>query len=139
MSIASPESLSGWQSATRKHVPFASNLMLFVATGLLSFDADHFLVGPHPSEWVVLVRGFALLSLAWSIALGLWCSINRLYHSHASAQVSRRRGSNGKATGDAQVGTGAIGQAAWLLFRLQLVLFGIGATTSALAFLSAET
>jgi hypothetical protein len=78
----------------------------------------------------------ALLSLAWSIALGLWCSINRLYDFHASAQVSRRDARKGRAAGDAQVGSGAIGQTAWLLFRLQLVLFGIGAATSALALLS---
>jgi len=139
VSIASSESSSGWQAAARRHVPFASNLMLAVATGLLSFDADHFLVGLHPSEWVVLVRGFALLSLAWSIALGLWCSINRLYNFHASAQASRRRASDGKGAEDAQVGSGAIGQAAWLLFRLQLVLFGIGVATSAVAFLSAHS
>ena len=82
-------------------MPLASNLMLAVATELLPFDANHFLVGPHPSEWVVLVRGFALLSLAWSIALGLWCSINRLYNFHASAQASRRRASNGKAAAEA--------------------------------------
>jgi hypothetical protein len=85
------------------------------------------------------MRGFALLSLAWSIALAVWCSINRLYNFHASAQASRRRASNGKAAAEAQLEIRVVGEATWLLFRLQLVLFGICAATSAVALLPAHS
>jgi len=78
----------------------------------------------------------ALLSLAWSIALGLWCNIKRLWDFHASAQFSRRRANNGRAAADAVLETKVVGEAAWLLFRLQLVLFVVGAASSAVALLS---
>jgi hypothetical protein len=109
--------------------------MLVVAIGLLPFDADHLLIGPRPAEWVVLVGAMALLSLAWSIALGLWCNINRLYDFHASAQVSRRNASKGRAAADIDLEPKVVGEAAWLLVRLQLILFVVGAASSAVALL----
>lgn len=135
MNIDPSESFIRWQTATREHFTLTSSVVLGLATGLLAFLAERFLSGSRPSS-VALVFGVgAFLSLAVSIALALWCSINRLRDFRTTAQIARRRANGEPVPPTDRLETKALGEFSWKLFWWQLVLFGVGAVTTAIALL----
>lgn len=135
MNIDPSQSFIRWQAATREHFTLTSSVALGLATGLLAFLSERFLSGPRPSCIALIFGAAALLVLAVSIALALWCSINRLRDFRATAQIARHRAKNEVVPEADRLETKALGDFSWKLFWWQLVLFGVGVLTSAIALL----
>jgi len=136
MKIDPKESFVRWQSATRKHFTVTSSVVLGLATGLLAFVSEHFLLDAPPPNWYVLLTGLiAVLSLGTSIGLALWCSINRLRDFRATAQIARKRAEGEAVLVADRRETTALGEFSWQLYTWQLILFGIGAVASVAALL----
>ena len=133
MDIDAKESFVRWQTAIRKHFTATSNLVLGLATGLLVFICDRGFVHVHVCSFRVVVSTTAVLLLIGSIALGLLCSINRLRDFRATAQVARRRMKGETVQLADREETKALGDKSWRLLWWQLVLFGLGTLTTAIA------
>jgi len=130
------DSFVRWQKVTREHFTLTSSVVLGLATGLLAFVSQHFLEGSRPAGCILLVGAAAILSLALSIALALWCSINRLRDFRTTAQIARRRVNKESVDPNVRLETKVLGEFSWRLFWWQLVLFGVGAIVSAIALLA---
>jgi hypothetical protein len=136
MSTKPSDSFVRWQSATREHFTLTSSVVLGLSTGLLAFFSERFLSGSRPSCGLLLLGLAALLLLAASITLALWCSINRLRDFRATAQIARRRDNNESVPPEDRLETKILGELSWRLFWWQLILFGVGAVATAVALLA---
>jgi 4-hydroxybenzoate polyprenyltransferase len=112
------ERFTKWQGITRDQFGALSRLILGLATALIAFQASSLAAARPVTEGRGLVT-WALLLLAGSVALGLWCAWNRLIDSRQSAQNARG--------GSPWIDTRKRGQFSWYLLGGQLWLFGIGA------------
>lgn len=122
------ESFIRWQAVTRNHFSSVSNLILGLATGLLGFLVSGF-ASPQPStKCLLVVNTISLVLLALSVALAVWCAINRLRDFRTTAQIARSRSKNKDIFLDDRENLKIIGQLSWRLFWWQLVLFGFGAS-----------
>ena len=125
-----------WQKVTRGHFTATCNLVLGLATGLLAFFSERFFAGPRPTGWPLFLGAISMVALTVSVALALWCNVNRLRDFRATAQIARRRLKNEPISPEARSETEALGRLSWILFWWQLLLFGIGAVASACAFVA---
>src|SRR5882672_10443120 len=109
------ESFVRWQRATREHFTLTSSVVLGLATGLLAFVSERFLDKTHLAGCVLIVGAVALLSLALSIVLALWCSINRLRDFRATAQIARHRANKDPVAPEDRLETKILGEFSWRL------------------------
>lgn len=81
-----------WQGIAITQMGYAVNLMLTFAAASLGFTLTLF---KDPSRrqhcWGRCFIVFAAVALTASIAIGLWCVLNRLRDFRESAQIARRR------------------------------------------------
>ena len=112
------ERFTKWQAITRDQFGALSRLVLGLATALIAFQASTLTAARPNTEgrWLMVS---ALLLLAGSVALGLWCAWNRLIDARETAQNAR-----GIAP---RVDTRKRGERSWWLLGAQLWLFGLGA------------
>lgn len=136
MSNKNLDSFIRWQSVTREHFTFTSNVVLGLATGLLAFISERLLTGVPLQCHILLLAGMAALSLVLSIGIALWCSINRLKDFRATAQIARHRYRNEVVPQEDRLETKVLGERSWQLFKLQLILFGLGTLISAITLLT---
>lgn len=117
-----------WQTKTNEQLSAASNTILGLATGLSGFvgwllfdkERDAFLAG-------FAVASLVLLSL--SIALGVWCAINRLSDFRLTMKVANPKYQNDPRLVEWREMNVCLGRRTWLLFRLQSLSFLIGSVT----------
>jgi hypothetical protein len=81
---------------------------------------------PLLSFWVPVV-GFAV-----SVALGVWCAINRLHDFRETARIARDK-IEPEEQQAARERTIALGKATWRLLYCQIAFFGFGAVWAILA------
>jgi hypothetical protein len=112
------ERFAKWQSITRDQFGALSRLVLGLATALVAFQASSLTAAQQVTEGRALAIA-ALLLLAGSVALGLWCAWNRLMDSRETAQNARGI--------IPRMDTRARGERSWYLLGGQLWTFGIGA------------
>jgi hypothetical protein len=124
-----------WQGITRDQLSAACNLVLGLATGLVAFDAmlllDHKLSSCCAS-WFAIV---SMLFLAASVASALLCSVSRLKDFRLTTEITRRRDKSDNDVEGLRAKTQVLGMFTWALFWSQLVFFGIGGGSGALAIL----
>lgn len=127
MAAEDKESFIWWQGITRDYFSSVSNLVLGLSTGLLAFLVSG-LVGAQPaSRCLLIIATCAMVLLAVSIGLAVWCAINRLRDFRATTQIARSRYKDESVSSSDRQETKVLGNLSWRLFWWQLVLFGIGA------------
>ena len=136
-----------WQSIRITQFGHVTNLILTFATASLGFaltllkDSRIGYISCSFCIWVL-----AVVTLLGSIAVGIWCSINRLHDFRETAQIARKR--------EEMEATGALaptemearleyqrklskerGELTWVLFYWQIGTFGVGTLFLVVAFL----
>lgn len=133
MSQEDQESFIRWQEVTRNHFSAVANLILALATGLLAFQATTLLEHKLPSSYAFGFATVSLIFLASSVALALWCSVNRLRDFRLTTQIARRCEKGESELQDLRDQSKSLGKYTWVLFWFQVALFGLGAGSSAVA------
>lgn len=132
METDAQESFVRWQAVTRDYFSTVSNLVLGLATGLLAFLVSGLLSSLSTTKCLLVVGAVSLVLLASSVALAVWCAINRLRDFRATAKIARSRSKGEPVSPDARLESRIMGQLSWRLFWWQLVLFGFGAVGGAI-------
>ena len=125
-----------WQSTSIQQLGFSVNLMLALATGSFGFalnflkDSDF-----HSYCWGKRLFVGSLVLLFISIAVGIWCTINRLCDFRLAAAIARDREkwqTEGKSKDDIDRGLSArraraerLGARTWCLFYGQVASFSV--------------
>ena len=129
------ESFVRWQSVVRDQLSAATNLALGLATGLLAFQSMLLLDNKLLAPWS---RGFGIAAipiLGLSIALAAWCALNRLSDFRLTARVARGRHESEAGLAELREKSYELGKTTWVLFRVQLWLFALGAVAAAVSVL----
>lgn len=133
MALEDRESFLRWQGITRDYFSSVSNLVLGLSTGLLAFLVSG-LTSPQPDSRCLLFVGTAsVVLLAASVALAVWCAINRLRDFRATTKIARSRWKGEPVNPTDRLESQAVGQLSWRLFWWQLVLFGFGSAGAAVS------
>ena len=127
MATEAHESFVRWQTVTREYFSTVSNLVLGLATGLLAFLVSGLSPTQPVARCLLVVGSIALALLALSVALAIWCAINRLRDFRGTAQIARRRDQGEHIPSNDRNELKIMGQLSWRLFWWQLVLFAFGA------------
>src|SRR3990172_428621 len=119
-----------WQEITITQFGYAVNLILGLSVAALGFLVTLLLNKEFSLvSWQKCVYSVALLSLATSLGLGIWCVINRLRDFRTTKEIARERT---KEETDSQLSSlrdlsGRLGKRTWRLFWWQIGAFGMGA------------
>lgn len=128
MAAEDKESFVRWQSITRDYFSSVSNLVLGLSTGILAFLVSGLIDAQPASSCLLFIATSAMVFLAISISLAVWCAINRLRDFRATTQIARSRWKDEPVSSSDRQETKALGNLSWRLFWWQLVLFGLGAS-----------
>ena len=131
-----------WQATTIAQLGYAVNLTLTLATASLGFalnvvrDKDY-----APTCWGKCFWMGSAVLLGASIALGVWCVLNRLRDFRQTTRTARCREGVGKAETDGgldhlRAENRRLGKRTWTLFFLQIATFCAGALFLAASFVA---
>ena len=123
------ESSIRWQGRTIEQFGYVLNLILGLSVAALGFGVslisnEHFV----RTGWQNCVFVTSLLFLMLSIAMAIWCIINRLRDFRATAETARKR-EDGMSPIELQplrTLTKTLGEKTWILFWFQVGSFGLG-------------
>ena len=121
------ERFAKWQGVTREQLGATSNLILGLATGLLGFTTVLLL---ERKLAVSCAFGFAVVAsllLALSVALALWCAINRLTDFRLTAKIANPKNSDSPQLEEFREESRRLGERTWGIFRGQIWSFALGA------------
>lgn len=126
-----------WQQITLQQLSYAINLVLIFAGAVIGF-----VINAALSERTALTAGekgaflSALILLALSVLLGLSAVVTRLFDFRYTTQTARLDWQRGDAARSEQLRrrTDILGAATWCFFKLQLILFALGAIIAAIVF-----
>lgn len=123
------ESSIRWQGRTIAQLGYALNLVLGLTVAALGFEVSLILNKDfHHVGWQNCILSISLLALVLSVAVGLWCVLNRLRDFRATAETAKKR-ENGASDIELQplrTLTRMLGKRTWVLFQWQLWTFGLG-------------
>ena len=123
------DSSNRWQGRTIEQFGYALNLILGLSVAGLGFELSLILSDKLVrTGWHSCLFAISILSLILSVAVGLWCVINRLRDFRSTAETARKR-EDGASPLDLQplrMLTSTLGKRTWLLFWWQISLFGVG-------------
>jgi hypothetical protein len=118
-----------WQSITIAQLTYCVNLILGMAVAALGFQVALLLNDKfNPIAWQKCAFSVSMLLLILSIALGIWCVVNRLRDFRATTKAARMQ-ENGKPAEDIQPFRDLykkLGEKTWCLFWWQIGTFGVG-------------
>ncbi|MBA7645757.1 hypothetical protein ES703_53515 [subsurface metagenome] len=118
-----------WQSIKITQFTYSVNLILGLAVGVLGFQVALLLNDKfNPIAWQKCAFSISMLLLVLSVALGIWCVINRLRDFRATAKAARLR-EDGRPAEDIQPYRDLykkLGKKTWYLFWWQVGTFGVG-------------
>jgi len=121
------DSFARWQGLTIAQLTQAVSVVLGLAVAALGFDVTLLMNNDFkPASWQKCAFGGALLLLLSSIALGIWCIINRLRDFRLTMWSARDRTSNPAGAAATRAIANALGKKTWALFWGQIVTFGLG-------------
>ena len=131
-----------WQLITITQLTYSVNLILGLAVGVLGFQVALLLNDKfNPIAWQKYAFSVSMFLLVLSLALGIWCVINRLRDFRATAKAARMR-ERKRPDEDIQPYRDfykKLGEKTWYLFWWQVGTFGVGifcTILSVLAFMS---
>ena len=118
-----------WQSITIAQLTYSVNLILGLAVAALGFQVALLLNDKfNPIAWQKCAFSVSMFLLVLSIALGIWCVVNRLRDFRATTKAARMR-EEGKPAEDIQPYRDLykkLGKKTWCLFWWQVGTFGVG-------------
>ena len=118
-----------WQSLTIAQLTYSVNLILGFAVATLGFQVTLLLNEKfNPATWQKCAFSVSMLLLLLSIAMGIWCVVNRLRSFRATTKAARMR-EEGKADEDIQPYRDLykkLDDKTWCLFYWQIGAFGVG-------------
>ena len=122
-------SFISWQSTTITQLTYSVNLILGLSVGVLGFQVALLLNDKFkPIVWQKCVFSISMVLLFVSVALGIWCVINRLRDFRATAKAARMR-ENEESNEDIQPYRDLykkLGNKTWIIFWWQVGTFGVG-------------
>jgi len=125
----SHESFIRWQGRAIEQFGYALNLILGLSVAALGYELSFLLNNEFDKDcWQIICSFASLLLLFLSIALGLWCVVNRLRDFRATTETAYKR-EDGASKLDLlplRIFTQTLGKRTWLLFWGQTWTFGIG-------------
>jgi hypothetical protein len=118
-----------WQSITIAQLTYCGNLILGMTVAALGFQVSLLLNDKFtPIAWQKCAFSVSMFLLILSIAVGIWCIINRLRDFRATTKAARMR-EEGKPPEDIQPFRDLyknLGKKTWCLFWWQIGTFAIG-------------
>lgn len=128
MSNNEEQSFIRWQGRTIEQLGFVNNLLIFLATGMLTFQIQ---LAIREVSFTILDKCtimFSILLIFASLMLGCYLAYNRLLSFRLTAQVARKR-ETGKREGieDLRNEVKILDQRTWCLLSAQILSFGSGA------------
>ncbi|MEQ1813285.1 MAG: hypothetical protein ABL860_02375 [Candidatus Nitrotoga sp.] len=85
------ESFVRWQSRTIEQFGYTLNLILGLSVAALGYGLSLFLNKEFRTEWQNCVLLHSMLSLLFSVFLGLWCVVNRLRDFRTTTKIALKR------------------------------------------------
>lgn len=142
--MANEGSFVRWQSIAITQLGYSIGLILTFATASLGFGLSLIRDDRYrPGCWAKAFMFLALLSLAVSIGLGLWCVVNRLRDFRITRSVARDRENWEKTLSDVELDgrlhdrrstSKKLGKRSWCIFWWQLGMFALGSLCLTIAF-----
>jgi hypothetical protein len=128
------ESFVRWQAITREHMSRVSDLVLGLASGAVAFLVNLLVGERSPTPCARAFALVALMAAGLSVLAALWCATNRLSDFRATTQIARRRedGATDSELGAERTRVREIGAMTWVLFRIQILLFGASTIAAAI-------
>lgn len=123
------ESSIRWQGRTIEQFGYALNLILGLSVAAIGYELSLLLDEEFKrAGWQNCLFIISMLSLLLSVAVGLWCVVNRLLDFRATAETARNRedGASALELQPLRTLTCTLGKRTWLLFWWQIAAFGIG-------------
>jgi hypothetical protein len=121
------ERFAKWQGITREQLGATSNLILGLATGLLSFVTVLLL---EKKLVISCAFGFgvaASILLILSVAFAIWCATNRLTDFRLTAKIANPKNSSSPQLDEFRERSKQLGERTWGIFRGQIWCFALGA------------
>lgn len=118
-----------WQSTTITQLTYSINLFLGLAVGGLGFQVALLLNEKfNPIAWQKCAFSSSMFLLVLSVAIGIWCVINRLRDFRATTKAAQMRE---KERSDEDIQPyrdlyNKLGKKTWVLFWWQVGTFGVG-------------
>jgi hypothetical protein len=118
-----------WQSIRITQLTYSVNLILALAVGVLGFQVALLLNDKfNPISWQKCAFSVSMFLLFLSVALGIWCVINRLMAFRATAKAARMSEDEKPAEGSQPYRDlyEKLDKKTWRLFWWQVGTFGVG-------------
>lgn len=123
------EAFIRWQGITIRQLSFVNNLIIGLSTGLLAFQLN--LV--FSNEAISQIKGgliflCSILFVLISLGVGLLTAWNRLKDFRITEKIARnkQKGESGDIE-DLRKQSDKLGKKTWILLKLQMAFFGVGA------------
>jgi len=123
------ESSIRWHGRTIEQFGYALNLILGLSVAALGFELSLILNNEFErARWQNCLFVISMLSLLLSVALGLWCVVNRLRDFRATTKTAHNREDDASELDLQPLRTlsRTLGKRTWLLFWWQISAFGAG-------------
>jgi len=123
------ESSIRWQGRSIEQFGYALNLILGLSVAAIGYELSILLDDEFKrAGWQNCLFVISMLSLLLSVAVGLWCVVNRLRDFRATAETARDRedGASALKLQPLRTLTCTLRKRTWLLFWWQIAAFGIG-------------
>lgn len=127
------ERFAKWQGITREQLGATSNLILGLATGLLGFVTVLLLEKRLDISCAFGCAVAASVLLILSVALALWCAINRLTDFRLTAKIANPKHNGNPQLNEFRERSKQLGERTWSIFRGQIWCFALGAVAIGLS------
>lgn len=121
------EAFARWQGLTITQLSQAVSVVLALAVAAIGFDVTLLMNKEFvPASWQKFVFAAAVLALLVSVALGIWCIINRLRDFRLTMWAARDRENDPVGAATSRALANGLGKKTWALFWGQICTFGLG-------------
>lgn len=124
-----------WQNVTRGQLGATSNLLLGLATGSLAFSALLLVDRKLIETWAFAFGIVGSVFLLISVALALWCTVNRLNDFRLTAKIANPKYRSSPQIDELREESNRLGERTWYLFRAQMWTFSLGASAAVVGIL----
>ena len=117
LSIDDSESFVRWQGITITQLTYSVNMVLGLSTASLGFDVTLLMNKEFvPESWQQFMFAAAFLALLLSIAIGIWCIVNRLLDFRLTMWATRDRDKDPARAAINRAVANSLGKKTWALF-----------------------
>jgi len=132
------DSFVRWQDIFLKQLGFTTNLIFTINIAVIGFLVSKI----TDKDFILLCNGKALFTIGLFILIlsfisGVIINLTRLYDFKLTARTARIRekDTNDSGLNDLRQTTKCIGKATWIIFKIQITLFGLGFASILISFI----